>query len=65
MGRRRYGRNDLEVFRIEDVTWDERYRVCFLRRSEEFMPEVREFCKKFCFYSFLILTLPNNLQVQK
>lgn len=38
-------RDDFEVLRVEDVTRDERYRVCFLRRSKEFMPEVREFCK--------------------
>lgn len=38
-------RDDFEVLRVEDVTRDERYRVSFLRRSEEFMPEVREFCK--------------------
>jgi len=40
----REGRYDFEVLRVESVTRDERYRVRPWRRSEELMPEVREFC---------------------
>jgi hypothetical protein len=41
----REGRHDLEVFRVEGITRDERYRIRLWRRPEEFMPEVPEFCK--------------------
>jgi hypothetical protein len=30
---------------VEDITGNERYRVCLLCRFEEFMPEVREICR--------------------
>jgi hypothetical protein len=39
------GRDNIEVLRVEDVACDERDRVLLLRRSEQFMSEVREFCK--------------------
>jgi hypothetical protein len=41
----RQGRDDVEVLWVEDVAGDEGYRVCLLRRFEEVMPDVREFCK--------------------
>ena len=45
LSRRRPGWGDLEVGWVENVTGDERYRVCVLRCFEELMPKVREFCK--------------------
>ena len=41
----RHGRDDIEVLWVEDVTGYESDRVCLPCRSEEFMPEVREFCR--------------------
>ena len=41
----RQGWDDIEVLCVECVARDERDRVCLLRRSEEFMPDVREVCK--------------------
>lgn len=41
----REGRYDFEVFRVKDVALDERYRVRLRRCFEEFVPEVRKFCK--------------------
>ena len=41
----RQGWDDIEVFCVECVAGDERDWVCLLRRFEEFMPDVREFCK--------------------
>ena len=40
----RHGRDSLEVLRVEEVAGDERNRVCLVRRSKEFMPEVSKFC---------------------
>jgi hypothetical protein len=39
------GGTTFEMLRVKGVAGDERYRVRLLRRSEEFVPEVREFCK--------------------
>ena len=41
----RHGRDDVKVFWVEDVAWYESDRVRLSRRSEEFVPKVREFCK--------------------
>jgi hypothetical protein len=38
----RQGREYIEVLWVEDVAGDEPYWVRFLRRLEEFMPDVRE-----------------------
>ena len=40
----RHWRDDIKVLWVEDVAEYESDRVCLLRRSEEFVPEVREFC---------------------
>ena len=41
----RHWRDDIKVLWVEDVAGNESDRVCLPRRSEEFVPKVREFCK--------------------
>ena len=39
------GRDHVKVLCVEGIAGDERNRVCLLGRSEEFMPDIREFYK--------------------
>ena len=41
----RHGGDEIEVLWVEDIAGYESDRICLPRRSEEFVSEVREFCK--------------------
>ena len=41
----RHGGDKIEVLWVEDIAGYKSDRICLPRRSEEFVSEVREFCK--------------------